>query len=160
MRRSEMDKANKPAPFGLLFEEPASRPPNPILPVYDEDTDLSYVEDSDGHQVPYVEFVSAIGTETNTRIAVEAPDEDKDYPGQLAGTHTVTKMQLEPTDPDPENDTRLIFGNAGTQTATAVEVESSDTDPEDDEGYSIIVQRSLATTDTFTEQDIESTDTD
>jgi hypothetical protein len=155
-----MDARNKPAPFGLLYEEPASRPPNLILPIYDEDSDLSYVEDSDGHQVPYVEFASAIGTETNTRIAVEAPDEDKNHLSQLAGTHTFTEIELEPTDTDPEDGSRLLLGNVGTETVTLIEAEPTDTDPGDDEGYSIIVQRSLAATDTFTKEDIESTDTD
>lgn len=155
-----MEQRKKATPFGLFYEEPASQPQSHVIPTYDEETDLSYLEDQDGSRVPYVEITSNICTETQTRIADEAPDEDENYISQFAGTHTVTKMELEPTDPDPADDPCLTFGNAATQTATAIEAESSDTDPGDDEESSIVFRRPLAATTTFTEQDRESTDTD
>jgi hypothetical protein len=160
IRRSEMDKGNKPTPFGLLFAEPATQPPSPIVPTYDEDTDLSYVEDPAGRRVPYVELTDTIRTETQTRIASEATDEDENHLSQFVGTHTFTEIELEPTDPDPEDGSRLALGNVGTDTVTLIEAEPTDTDPGDDQGYSNSIQRSLAATDTFTKQDREPTDTD
>ena len=43
-----MKETSSRIPFGLIFEEPAGQPHDLIMPVYDEETDLSYVEDAEG----------------------------------------------------------------------------------------------------------------
>lgn len=130
-----MEKQERPIPFGLLFEEAAPQPQGPIIPTYDEDTDLSYVKDSRGRRVPYVELSGAIGT------------------------HTGTKIRSEITDTDPEDDNARFFGSLGTVTVTLVEAETTDTDPEDDHGYHYS-SRSLVGTDTITMVEKEPTDQD
>jgi hypothetical protein len=134
-RRSEMKKQDRAIPFGLLFEEIAPHPQGLITPTYDEEMDLSYVKDSQGHRVPYVEFSGATSTETETRIRGET------------------------TDRDLADDNAWFCEGAGTQTITFVEAEPTDEDPGDNQGYSIM-WRFLASTDTFTKEEKESTDQD
>lgn len=128
-------ETNSPVPFGLLFEEPAAQPQNLVMPVYDEETDLSYVEDPAGRLVPCVELTGVLGTQTNvTKIWTDPPDTDPEDDRQgfvHLGTMTLTKVRNESTDTDPEDD-RSYFSNLGTRTLTEVQVESTDTDPEDD----------------------------
>lgn len=105
----KMAKREECIPFGLLFEEAAPRPEDLITPTYDEETDLSYVENLQRHRVPYVEFHGATGTQT------------------------VTEVRAEATDTDPGDD-HATFSAIGTITQTKVVAESTDTDPEDDRG--------------------------
>jgi len=130
-----MEKQDRAIPFGLLFEETAPHPQGLITPTYDEETDLSYIKDSQGRRVPYVEFSGATSTQTETKIRRETTDRD------LAG------------------DNAWFCGSAGTQTITFVEAESTDTDPGDDQGYHSVV-RPLAGTDTTTKAEGEPTDQD
>jgi len=157
-----MEKQERSTPFGLLFEEAAPQPQDLIMPTYDEETDLSYVEDSQGRRVPYVEFSRAIGTRTATLVRREITDTDPedDRAGSYAtGTSTLTEVRSESTDTDLEDDNPRFFGSLGTITVTAVEAETTDTDPEDDHGYHSS-WRSLVGTDTITERDGEATDQD
>ncbi len=157
-----MEKQKRAVPFGLLFEEVAPQPQGLIMPTYDEATDLSYVEDSQGHRVPYVEFSGATGTRTETKIRSEITDTDPedDRTGfSTTGTNTLTEVRAESTDTDPEDDNARFFGSLGTDTLTLVEAEPTDTDPEDDHGYHSI-WRSLVGTDTITAVEKEPTDQD
>ena len=109
-----MDKRGKVIPFGLLFEEVAPQPQGLIMSTYDEETDLSYMEDSQDHRIPLVEISGAVGTQTMTAAAEEKTDTDPgdDYVGSvpnreyyaagrfLAGTETFTKQEKETTDRD------------------------------------------------------------
>jgi len=101
-----MNKKEKALPFGLLFEEAAPLPQGLVSPVYDEDTDLSYVKDADGSRVPYVEFCGILGTQTVTEVKDEETDEDEEEErfNQLMGTDTATKADGENTDEDPDDD--------------------------------------------------------
>ncbi len=99
-----MNKKEKALPFGLLFEEVAPFPHGLISPVYDEGTDLSYVEGANGSRIPYVEFSSVLGTATITAVNDEDTDEDEDRLYQLTGTATATKADGEDTDEDPDDD--------------------------------------------------------
>ena len=102
-----MDNRESRVPFGLLFEEPVSLPKDLIIPTYDEQTDLSYVYDSDGSRIPCVEFNLA-GTDTVTKVRQETTDTDlfDDHRGHtrirrsLLGTDTITEAANEPTDQD------------------------------------------------------------
>jgi len=157
-RRLEVNENEVPIPFGLLFEEPAAQPQGLIIPIYDEETDLSYVEDSNSRLIPYVEFTEAIGTETHTRVAGEPVDEDKNRFSRFAGTDTVTEVEIEATDTDPGDDMRFV-GRLGTETATLVKGEATDTDPGDDR-TSLLSRVPLMGTDTCTKVVGESTDKD
>jgi hypothetical protein len=121
-------------PFGLLFEEPAPQPRDLVVPIYDEEKDLSYVEDFRGQRVPYVEF------------------------NENTGTQTATKVHRESTDTDPTDD-RANLSVMGTTTSTSIRAESTDTDPQDDQ-----VRRSpngpLVSTETLTRIRRENTDRD
>ena len=102
-----MEKQKRIIPFGLLFEEAAPQSQGLIVPTYDEETDLSYVEDLQGHWVPYVEFSGATGTQTETKVRRETTDTDPgdDRAGFSAiGTNTLTEVRAESTDTDPEDD--------------------------------------------------------
>jgi len=147
-----MEKQERTIPFGLLFEEAASPPQGLIMPTYDEETDLSYVEDSQGHRVPYVEFNVATGTQTETKVRRETTDTDPgdDRTGFSAtGTTTLTEVRVESTDTDPEDDNARFVGSVGTDTITLVQAKPTDTDPSDDQSYCGI-RRPLVGTDTIT----------
>jgi hypothetical protein len=149
-------------PFGLLFEEAALQPKGLIMPTYDEETDLSYVEDSQGHWVPYVEYSGVVGTRTETKVWRETTDTDPqdDRTGHsVTGTATVTEVRTEVTDTDPEDDSVRSFGSLGTETVTLVESEPTDTDPGDDREYNPI-WRSMVGTDTTTRVEKEPIDQD
>jgi len=157
-----MEKQERSIPFGLLFEEAAPQPQSLIMPTYDEETDLSYVEDSQGRRVPYVQLSRVAGTRTATKVWREITDTDPedDRAGFPAiGTNTLTAIRAESTDTDPEDDNPRFFGSLGTGTMTLVEAESTDTDPEDDHGYHS-GWRSLVGTDTITKVETEPTDQD
>jgi len=127
-----MDRAKLGIPFGLLFEEPAPEPRDLITPTYDESSDLSCVETSEGKRVPYVELSRSVMTETVTRVVNEVTDEDESLSMQCVETQTETKVIVETTDRDPGIDVARWLGIAGTQTITEVRAESTDTDLEDD----------------------------
>lgn len=157
-----MKARERVVPFGLLFEEVAPQPQGLVMPTYDEETDLSYVEDLKGHWIPYVEFVQAAGTQTETRLRREETDTD---PGEDhislsgIGTNTFTEVRTESTDTDPGDDNAQSFAGLGTNSMTLIASESTDTDPEDDRGrYSLWMP--LAGTDTITKVKRETTDRD
>jgi len=157
-----MEQQERPVPFGLLFEEIAPRPQDFIVPIYDEETDLSYVEDPKGHRGPVVEFRRAIGTQTETKVVLETTDTDPgdDRPSFSAtGTITLTEVRVETTDTDPEDDHPRSCGVLGTETATFVAAEPTDTDPEDDHEYHP-AWMPLGGTDTLTKVQKEPTDQD
>lgn len=157
-----MEKQERTTPFGLLFEEAAPQPQGLIMPTYDEETDLSYVEDLQGHRVPYVEFSGATGTRTATKVRRETTDTDPgdDRTGFSAiGTATLTEVRAESTDTDPEDDNARFVGNVGTDTITRIQAEPTDTDPRDERGYYGIC-RPLVGTDTVTAVEKEPTDQD
>jgi hypothetical protein len=157
-----MTKQERAIPFGLLFEEAAHQPQGQIVPTYDEETDLSYVEDGQGHRIPYVEFNQVTGTQTATKVDRETTDTD---PGDdrtafsAVGTVTLTEIRVESTDTDPEDDNARSFRMLGTETETFVETEPTDKDPEDDYGSTSILKSSLGT-DTITRVQEEHTDQD
>jgi hypothetical protein len=115
-----------PMPFGLLFEEPAPLRHNFPIPQYDEETDLSYIKDQDGRQVPFIEFRFPLQTQTFTALAAEETDEDDGAHSLLIGTATTTKTFGETTDEDQSG---LPSWGFGTQTITET-VETTDTDEE------------------------------
>ena len=185
-----MEKQKRAAPFGLLFEEVAPPPQDIIVPTYDEDTDLSYVKDSQGRLVPYVEAGRVVSTATLTKVRVESTDTDPEdddarFFGNLS-TVSMTRIRAESTDTDPDDDNARFFGNLATESATFVQMESTDTDPEDDDArffgnlaaqsatsvqaksdtaleddqISYPIERFLIGTDTFTEAGGEPTDSD
>jgi hypothetical protein len=161
-RRSEMEKQERTIPFGLLFEEAVPLPQGLIMPTYDEETDLSYVEDLQGYRVPYVEFSVATGTQTETKVWRETTDTDPgdDRTGFSAtGTTTFTEVRVESTDTDPEDDNARFVSSVGTDTLTLVQAEPTDTDPGDDHSYCGI-RRSLLGTDTITAVERDPTDQD
>jgi len=127
-----MSDRKKTVPFGLLFEETAPQPCNLMTPIYDEETDIAYVEDSKGRRSPYVEFAGTMGTETATKVETETPDEDpEDYVSKLSGvmgTDTITAVEAETTDTDPEDDHTRSFSSLGTETMTRVQLEAPDED--------------------------------
>ena len=75
-----------PIPFGLHFMEDVTEEATNQVPFYDEDTDMSYVEDSEGRRMPFVELKVASGTETSTEIRVEGTDHDALPEGFAGGT--------------------------------------------------------------------------
>ncbi len=119
-------------PFGLVFEEEARQPEKLISPSYDEGTDLSYVEDSEGHKIAYVEFGNiSVGTDTATKALPETADRDfvDDDAASFAkwGTQTITAVAEESTDEDEDVDVSKHTGT-GTETLTEVRSESTDED--------------------------------
>jgi hypothetical protein len=157
-----MENREKVVPFGLLFEEAAPAPGDTLVPTYDEETDLSYVKDLQGHWVPYVEFSGVLGTQTETKVQHETTDtdpEDDRASRSFTGIQAITTARTKSTDYDrPESDVHSC-GNLGTETVTLVRSESTDTDPEDDHSYHPI-SRPLMGTDTITEAEGEPTDQD
>jgi hypothetical protein len=130
-----MEEKGGQIPFGMLFEEPATQPEGAVMPVYDEERDLSFVRDPQGFLVPCVEFAAATGTQTNvTKVWNETADTDPedDRTGLFRlGTMTITEVERESTDTDPEDD-RTSFFSLSTITGTRIRSESTDTDPEED----------------------------
>ncbi|SRR6266498_479562 len=133
-------------PFGLLFEE---RPvvSNLIMPIYDEDEDISIVVDENGHKIPSVEYRTGIGTKTATST-IEDTDDDEDAL-MVNGTRTVTETQAESADSD-EN---VFLAMLATKTETFVQSEDSDKDP-------TFELRQPYTTGTATKTSNEDSDTD
>jgi hypothetical protein len=130
-------------PFGLLYEEEAPTPSEIFHPTYDELEGLSFLEDSQGRRVPFVEF------------------------GNYPGTQTETKIYRETTDTDPGDDHSNVLVLA-TTTSTAVRAETTDTDigadsldtyPNNVQGHQSI-WRSMIATDTITKMENEPTDRD
>lgn len=115
-----MDKKS-PLPFGLQFEE------NPIdkefvIPIYDENEDMSMVIDKHGQKIPFVEYCGNLGTKTATKVQNEGNDED---PDSMDGTRTITRVKEESSDSDEDR----YFHFLGTRTDTFVQSEQIDTDP-------------------------------
>ncbi len=99
-----MNHLRTPIPFGILFMEPAPQPKSLLTPMYDEVTSISFVEDSQGRQVPYVEFEGAIGTDTETFVTNETTDRDEERLSALSTVDTVTKAaEPETTNDDPQH---------------------------------------------------------
>ena len=114
-------------PFALLFEESGS---NNYWekPEYDADMDLSVVW-MGNKKVPFVTLGQGLGTQTLTRMEIEATDRDAQLNDTGAassyglGTGTFTDVKVEVTDSDPGGGFLL-----GTLTFTAVKIESTDED--------------------------------
>ncbi len=123
-----MEKPQSIVPFGLIFEEPVTQPPDSIQPIYDEETDLSYAEGDGGVRVPFVELGRLASTETFTKQQGEVTDSDQQALGGLAATQTITEVEAETTDTDPSEDVSRHYASMTTQTVTAVEAESNDSD--------------------------------
>ncbi len=153
-----MESVEELVPFGILFEESAQPQQDSIAPVYDEETDLSYVEDSLGHRIPYVEAVSIMSTNTATKEKSEATDPDEYSQASITSTRTFTEVGGEPTDADEDSCFRQGGIKISTNTATFVADESDDSDAEDG-AYEVSLQQSfLSGTDTFTKIKKESVD--
>ncbi len=88
-------------PFGMLFEEQNTKQAQVMtMPEYNPDDSISYICDSTGQRVPFVEWARAsLGTQTITAVADESSDTDPDPPRPL-GTLTGTKVRAETTDAD------------------------------------------------------------
>ena len=110
-------------PFGLRFEENFAET-DYIVPIYDEDQDISVILDEKGCKIPYVEYYGAIGTKTLTKVQSESSDEDQNS-SVAGGTRTVTESSKESTD----SDTDSFVVSLGTRTETFVRSEQSDQDP-------------------------------
>lgn len=157
-----MKKELRAIPFGLLFEEAAAEPPDIPEPAYDEERDLSFVEDSQGRRVLFVELSNSVGTQTETKIHRETADTD---PGDdracfsSCGTATNTSVRTESTDTDPQDDRARRFVNLATESMTFIQAETTDTDPQDDQVRQG-PKKPLVGTDTVTEIKRENTDKD
>jgi len=119
--------SKKAMPFGLVFQEPAVDPGEMLVPIYDEDRDMSFVE-KDGEAVPFVTVASAgMATRTMTEVAREPTDQDFDpaNPAWSLGMLTKTKIEREPTDRAPS---MSLVSMMATQTGTAVARENTDQD--------------------------------
>ena len=137
-------------PFGLLFEEhPIAT--DFIIPIYDEDEDISIIVDEGGHKKPYVEYFRNSGTKTLTKVANESIDEDRDSL-KMGGTRTLTAVK---SDDSSDSDEVAISLMLGTKTATFVQSEEADTDPGID-----VVPKPPLTTRTVTAVAREDTDKD
>ena len=88
-------------PFGMLFEEQNTKQAQVMtMPEYNPDDGISYICDSTGQRVPFVEWARAsLGTQTFTAVADESSDTDPDPPRPI-GTQTVTMVRAETTDTD------------------------------------------------------------
>jgi hypothetical protein len=157
-----MKNESRAIPFGLLFEEAAAGPRDIAEPTYDEERDLSFVEDSQGRRVPLVELSEPVGTQTETKIHRETADTD---PGDdqacfsSCGTTTKTSVRTESTDTDPQDDRAPRFVNLATESITFIQAEATDTDPQDDQARQS-PKKPLVGTDTVTEIKRENTDRD
>ena len=85
-------------PFGLRFEE---RPTAAdfIIPIYDEEEDISVVVDNAGHKIPYVEYYENLGTKTFTKVANKKPAGISNSL-KMSGTRTLTEVQAKSSDSD------------------------------------------------------------
>lgn len=97
-REAKMTRTSGAIPFGLLFEEPALELPIGLpLPVYDEDSGISYLVDEQNQRVPYMDCdCPAMGSET--RVQREMPDAPP--VSWLGRTETFTAVAREPSDAD------------------------------------------------------------
>ncbi len=113
-------------PFGLQFtERPTAN--SFIVPVYDEDEDISVVIDENGRRIPSVVYFGNVGTKTFTKVHEESSDSDEDSFSLILSTKTETFVLSEQTDEDPGIDTTpkppIVTG-----TATSVVAEETDSD--------------------------------
>jgi hypothetical protein len=88
-------------PFGILFEEQVTEYSlEAVIPEYDPGEGLSYITNSVGERVPYVDWEwKTFGTQTMTRLTGETADIDPGD-GPRTGTQTFTKVRGETTDKD------------------------------------------------------------
>ena len=97
---------NTKVPFGMLFEELTTKcSPEVVIPCYDPVESISYIIDSTGKFVPYINWAwQTFGTQTGriTLIGDEDTDTDPgdDSPRYLTGTQTLTEVEDEITDKD------------------------------------------------------------
>lgn len=93
-----MAKSSGAIPFGLLFEEPAQGLPSGLpVPVYDEDSGVSYLVDERDQRVPYVDCdCPTMGTDT--KVQRETPDAPT--ASWLGRTQTFSAVAREPSDAD------------------------------------------------------------
>ena len=116
---------NKPTslPFGLQFiERPTAN--NFIVPVYDEDEDISVVIDENGRRIPSVEYFGNAGTKTFTKVQDEGTDDDQESL-KAVGTKTFTEVHEESSDSDED----YFSFTLSTKTETFVLSEQTDEDP-------------------------------
>jgi len=116
---------NKPTslPFGLRFAEyPAAI--NFIIPVYDEDEDISVVVDENGKRIPSVEYYGNAGTKTVTEVQSESTDDDQESMNMVL-TKTATAVNEESSDSDEDQFSLFL----STKTYTFVQSEQTDEDP-------------------------------
>ena len=85
----------------MLFEEQDTKQAQVMtMPEYNPDDGISYICNSIGQHVPFVEWAGAtLGTQTITAVATESSDTDPDPPRPI-GTQTVTMVRAETTDTD------------------------------------------------------------
>jgi len=119
---------NKAMPFGFLFQEPAVDLGETPVPVYDEERDISFIE-QDGEAVPFVTAVPPrMATRTHTAVAREPTDADVD-PANLSrclrAVRTETKIERESTDRSPAPSLLALMK---TQTVTRIRREQTDED--------------------------------
>jgi hypothetical protein len=142
-------KKSSPTPFGFRYEEkPVANEVD--CSIYDEAEDISVVIDDNGQKIPSVEYRGSLGTRTLTKVQNESTDEDPDTPAG-GGTRTITAVRSESTDFD---DDRYLLA-LSTKTETFVQKEQSDQDPGID-----VVTRPPLTTRTATKVAREDTDQD
>jgi len=103
-RGANMARTSGAIPFGLLFEEPAQELPIGLpVPVYDEDSGISYLVDEQNQRVPYMDCdCPSMGTET--RVQREMPDAP--LVSWLGRTETSTAVAREPSDADVNDNLR------------------------------------------------------
>ncbi|MBU1700012.1 MAG: hypothetical protein KJ970_03425 [Candidatus Eisenbacteria bacterium] len=118
-------------PFGLLFLESAPPPEKRSDPVYDNETDISYISVENGDLVPFVESQVNEETKSTTGIAREGTDKDvtdTKCAGAFVGTNTGTRIKLETTDKDNHDLVPVCWTMLGTKTLTFVNTEPTDSD--------------------------------
>jgi len=129
-----METNKKRIPFGILFEEEAPSPKDIIIPEYDKDMEISFIKDSEGNRIPYVESYNSLGTQTSTRITNEITDDDPEVHNSvfnIYGTGTVTEVKTETIDVDNIIDHKRLMRERsllGTETVTKVSNEHTDPD--------------------------------
>lgn len=101
-----MQKMKTHVPLGLLFEEPVPEHRDTVVPTYDDEADLSYI-DYDGRRVPWAGIVEAVmvdaGAKTRNPFDVYSEADGRLrvlIQDSLMGTETVTKIMNESTDTD------------------------------------------------------------
>jgi hypothetical protein len=98
--------SNTTIPFGILFEERRIISSQKIVtPEYDPVEGVSYIINLDGRRVPYIEWIwTSFSTQTGlaTKVNTDPTDTDPgdDSPYYLAGTQTFTEIKEETTDKD------------------------------------------------------------